>query len=219
MWLVCYIRVSAPTGVWSGVELTRGVEWSRVDPSRVMAPWHGMWLTLCIHGSACMQVEWCGVELIHGVKLSGVDQSCVTAPWQVTWLALCIRGALGKGTLRTYPSSRVPTTGYTRTTINIDNSSKIILYAHWCFQENPHYDWAYVHFQEDSLNGIEVENYYLSCMIGFITLQGITEAMICRKTITLVGYWNKKHLELKLVCCLTYLLSSFQSLLWYTLNV
>jgi hypothetical protein len=38
--------------------------------------------------------------------------------------------------------------GYTNATINMDNSSKIILYAHLCFQQNPHYDWAYVHFQE-----------------------------------------------------------------------
>jgi hypothetical protein len=28
-----------------------------------------------------------------------------------TWLVLCIRGILGKGTLRTYPFSRVPTVG------------------------------------------------------------------------------------------------------------
>ncbi len=31
----------------------------------------------------------------------------------VTLLACCIRGALGKGTLRTYPSMRVPTAGAT----------------------------------------------------------------------------------------------------------
>ncbi len=68
--------------------------------------------------------------------------------------------------------------GYTRATINMDNSSKIILYAHPCFQGNPRYDWAYVHFQEVSPDGIEVENYYPSCIIGFITLQGITEAVI-----------------------------------------
>ncbi len=60
----------------------------------------------------------------------------------------------------------------------MDNSSKIILYAHPCFQGNPHYDWAYVHFQKVSPDGIEVENYYPSRIIGFITSQGITEAMI-----------------------------------------
>jgi hypothetical protein len=68
--------------------------------------------------------------------------------------------------------------GYTRATINMDDSSKIILYAHPCFQGNPCYDWVYVHFQEVSQDGIEVENYYLSHIIGFITLQGITEAVI-----------------------------------------
>jgi hypothetical protein len=79
-------------------------------------------------------------------------------------------------------------TGYTRATINMDNSSKIILYSHPCFQGNPRYDWAYVHFQEVSPDSIEVENYYPSCIIGFITLQGITEAVIqcAEKTITLV---------------------------------
>ncbi len=59
--------------------------------------------------------------------------------------------------------------GYTRETINMDNSSKIILYAHLCFWGNLRYDWAYVHFQEVSPNGIEVENYYLSHILGFIT--------------------------------------------------
>jgi hypothetical protein len=50
----------------------------------------------------------------------------------------------------------ITVTGYTRATINMDDSSKIILYAHPCFQGNPHYDWAYVHFQEVSPDGIEV---------------------------------------------------------------
>ncbi len=72
----------------------------------------------------------------------------------------------------------ITVTGYTRATINMDNSSKIILYAHPCFQGNPHYDLAYVHFQEVSPDGIEVENYFLSHIIGFITLQGITKAVI-----------------------------------------
>ncbi len=72
----------------------------------------------------------------------------------------------------------ITVTGYTRATINMDNSSKIILNAHPCFQGNPYYNWAYVHFKEVSPDGIEVENYYPSHIIGFITLQGITEAMI-----------------------------------------
>ncbi len=61
--------------------------------------------------------------------------------------------------------------GYTRATINMDNSSRIILYAHQCFQGNPCYNWAYVHFQEVSLDEGEVENYYPSRILGFITLQ------------------------------------------------
>ncbi len=110
--------------------------------------------------------------------------------------------------------------GYTRATIKMDNSSKIILYAHPCFQGNPRYDWAYVHFQEVSLDGIEVENDYPSHIIGFITLQRITEAMIqCAEKPLLWLAVETFFPELKLVRCLTYLLSPFQSLLWYTLYV
>jgi hypothetical protein len=72
----------------------------------------------------------------------------------------------------------ITVTGYTRATIRMDNSSKIILYAHPCFQGNSCYDWADVHVQEVLQDGIEVENYYPSRIIGFITLQGITEAVI-----------------------------------------
>ncbi len=68
--------------------------------------------------------------------------------------------------------------GYISATFNMDNSSKIILYVYLCFQGNQHYNWAYVHFQEVSLDGIEVGNYYPSGIIGFILLQGITEAVI-----------------------------------------
>jgi hypothetical protein len=72
----------------------------------------------------------------------------------------------------------ITVTGYTRATINMDNSSKIILYAYWGFQGNLCYDWAYVHFQEVSPDGIEFENFYPSRIIGFIALQQIAEAMI-----------------------------------------
>jgi hypothetical protein len=112
--------------------------------------------------------------------------------------------------------------GYSRATINMDNSSKIIPYAHPCFQGNPRYDWAYDHFQEVSPDGIEVENYYPSHIIGFITLQGIiTEAVIqCAEKPLLWSHVETFFfLELKLVRCLTYLSSPFQSLLWYTLYV
>ncbi len=36
----------------------------------------------------------------------------------------------------------ITVTGYNRATINMDDSSKIILYAHLCFQGNPHYGSA-----------------------------------------------------------------------------
>jgi hypothetical protein len=82
----------------------------------------------------------------------------------------------------------ITVTGYTRATINMDDSSKIILYAHLCFQGNPRYDWAYVHFQEDSLNGIEVEDYYPShSWIHYITRNNRGRNSVCRETNTLVG--------------------------------
>jgi hypothetical protein len=85
----------------------------------------------------------------------------------------------------------------------MDDSSKRILYAHPCFQGSPHYNWAYVHFQEVSPNGIEVENYYPSRLIGFITLQGITEAMIqcAEKPLLWLEVETIFYLELKLVRC------------------
>ncbi len=66
----------------------------------------------------------------------------------------------------------ITVTGYTRATITTNDGNKIILYAHPCFQGNPCYDWAYVHFQEISADGIEVENHYPSRIIGFIELDG-----------------------------------------------
>ncbi len=73
----------------------------------------------------------------------------------------------------------IKVTGYTRATIHMNDGNKIILYAHPCIQRNPRYDWAYVHFQEISADGIEVENHYPSRIIGFIELDGgITEAVI-----------------------------------------
>ncbi len=70
-------------------------------------------------------------------------------------------------------------TGYTRATITTNDSEKIILYAHPCFQGNLCYDWAYVHFQEIVADGIEVENHYPSRILGFIEIDGgITEAVI-----------------------------------------
>jgi hypothetical protein len=110
--------------------------------------------------------------------------------------------------------------GYTRTTINMDNSSKIILYAHLCFQGNPCYDWAYVHFQEVSPDGIEVENYYPSRIIGFITLQGITEAVIqCAEKPLLWLAAETFFSRVKIGTLFDISLSPFQSLLWYTLCV
>jgi hypothetical protein len=37
------------------------------------------------------------------------------------------------------------------------------------------YNWAYVHFEELNASGMVVENYYPAKMLGFITINGITE--------------------------------------------
>jgi hypothetical protein len=35
-----------------------------------------------------------------------------------------------------------------------------------------------VHFQESNVSGNDVENYYTSKMLGFVTIDGVTEAVI-----------------------------------------
>jgi hypothetical protein len=68
--------------------------------------------------------------------------------------------------------------GYTRVTTKIHDGTKLILYAHPNFQGKKWYDWAYVHFEELKSSGEAIETYHSSKILGFVTIHGITEAVI-----------------------------------------
>ena len=75
-------------------------------------------------------------------------------------------------------SSGYQVEGYTRATIRAEDGTNTILYSHPCFQGRKWYDWAYVHFRESSSAGIEDDSYYPSRILGFISMNGSTEAVI-----------------------------------------
>lgn len=68
--------------------------------------------------------------------------------------------------------------GYTRLTLLSEDGNRVIYYA------NPHilgrmwYDWAYVHFEEVQLNGDSVQCFYPSKILGFVTFDTTTMAVI-----------------------------------------
>ncbi len=68
--------------------------------------------------------------------------------------------------------------GYTRVTTKTHDGTKLILYAHPNFQGKKWYDWAYIHFEELNSGGEAIETYYSSKILGFVTIHGITEAVI-----------------------------------------
>ena len=68
--------------------------------------------------------------------------------------------------------------GYTRITTTTNDSNRVIFYAHPFFQGRRWYDWAYVHFEEINATGDAIENYYPAKILGFVKLNGITEAVI-----------------------------------------
>ena len=78
----------------------------------------------------------------------------------------------------TIASSSCQITGYTQAIITANDQTKTILYAHPCILGNKWYDWAYVHFRESTSNGIENDTYYPAQILGFITINGTTEAAI-----------------------------------------
>jgi len=63
------------------------------------------------------------------------------------------------------------------TTMN-DAGSKLLLYVHPSFQGKEWYDWVYVHLAEIHATGYAVENYYPAKIIGVVTVNNITEAVI-----------------------------------------
>jgi len=75
-------------------------------------------------------------------------------------------------------SSSCQIIGYTRAIITSDDQTKTILYAHPCLLGKKWYDWVYVHSRESTLIGIENNSYYPAKILGFLTINGSTEAAI-----------------------------------------
>ncbi len=68
--------------------------------------------------------------------------------------------------------------GYIRAMTKTTEGNKIIFYAHPSFHVKRWYDWAYVHFEEINAFGDLVENYYSARIISFVTINGVTKAVI-----------------------------------------
>jgi hypothetical protein len=68
--------------------------------------------------------------------------------------------------------------GYTKVTTKTHDGTKLILYAHLNFQGKKWYDWAHVDFEELNSSGEAIGTYYPSKTLGFVTIHGITEAVI-----------------------------------------
>ena len=68
--------------------------------------------------------------------------------------------------------------GYTRVTTTANDGIRLIFYAHPFFQGRRWYDWVYVHFEEINATGQMGENFYPAKILGFRTINNITEAVI-----------------------------------------
>jgi hypothetical protein len=55
---------------------------------------------------------------------------------------------------------------------------RTIFYAHPCFQGMEWHDWEMVHFKEQDNFGNEIENYYPSMLLGFVSIKGEHKAII-----------------------------------------
>ena len=68
--------------------------------------------------------------------------------------------------------------GYTRIITKTHCGNKILLYAQPLYQGREWYDWVYVHFEEINASGDTIDNYYPARILGFVTLNNITEAVV-----------------------------------------
>jgi hypothetical protein len=69
--------------------------------------------------------------------------------------------------------------GYTRAIVTSNSSIKrSIFYSHPCYQGKEWYNWAMVHFEETNQFGENIETFYPSWLLGFITSNGTHEAVI-----------------------------------------
>ena len=68
--------------------------------------------------------------------------------------------------------------GYTIVVTTTNDGNRFLFYAHPCFQGRSWYDWAYVHFDELNATGESIESYYPAKILGFITMNNSTEAVV-----------------------------------------
>ena len=68
--------------------------------------------------------------------------------------------------------------GYTRLTTISQDGNQVVYHANPHLQGRMWYDWVYVHFEETITNGDIVERFYPAKILGFVTIQNTTEAVI-----------------------------------------
>jgi hypothetical protein len=69
--------------------------------------------------------------------------------------------------------------GYTRAVVTSNSSNKRgFFYSCPCYQGEEWYDWAMVNFEETNPFGENIETFYPSRLLGFITSNGTREAVI-----------------------------------------
>ena len=68
--------------------------------------------------------------------------------------------------------------GYTRAIVTSNSSNKrSIFYSHPCYQGEEWYNWAMVHFEETNPFGENIETFYPSRLLDFITSNGSCETV------------------------------------------
>jgi hypothetical protein len=68
--------------------------------------------------------------------------------------------------------------GFTRLTTTSQDGNQVVYHANPYLQGRMWYDWAYVHFEETTTNGNILERFYPAKILGFVTIENTTEAII-----------------------------------------
>jgi hypothetical protein len=63
-------------------------------------------------------------------------------------------------------------TGFTKATITSTSGECTQFYAHPWSQGHQWYDWALVHFRKVNNQGEQIENHYISKILGFFSIEG-----------------------------------------------
>ncbi len=85
--------------------------------------------------------------------------------------------------------------GYTKAVMIASNNEQPIFYAHPCFQNQPRYDWALVHFEEEDHLGVMVENYYACKLLGLISTDGKSSEGVIQCSVQPI-LWEKVETKL-----------------------